>query len=119
MLKARARQGKEDPARLAERLGHASAPRPAGPLVWMHAVSVGESVSLLPLIGALAAERPDLAILVTSGTRASAEVLARRLPAGAIHQYAPGRHARRGGALPGPLAAGRRASSSRASSGPT
>jgi 3-deoxy-D-manno-octulosonic-acid transferase len=89
LLKARARQGKEDPARLAERLGHASAPRPAGPLVWMHAVSVGESLSLLPLIATLGAERPDLAILVTSGTRASAEVLARRLPAGVIHQYGP------------------------------
>jgi 3-deoxy-D-manno-octulosonic-acid transferase len=89
LLRARARQGKEDPARLPERLGHASARRPAGPLIWMHAVSVGESVSLLPLIGALAAERPDLALLVTSGTRASAEVLARRLPTGAIHQYGP------------------------------
>jgi 3-deoxy-D-manno-octulosonic-acid transferase len=89
VLKARARQGKEDPARLAERLGHASAPRPAGPLVWMHAVSVGESLSLLPLIAALGAERPDLTILVTSGTRASAEVLARRLPADVIHQYGP------------------------------
>ncbi len=89
LLKARARQGKEDPARLAERLGHASAPRPAGPLVWMHAVSVGESLSLLPLIAALGGERPDLTILVTSGTRASAEVLARRLPAGVIHQYGP------------------------------
>jgi 3-deoxy-D-manno-octulosonic-acid transferase len=89
LLEARARRGKEDPERLGERLGHASAPRPAGPLIWMHAVSVGESVSLLPLIAALAAERPDLAMLVTSGTRASAQVLARRLPPGAIHQYGP------------------------------
>ena len=89
VLKARARRGKEDAERLRERLGHASLDRHAGPLVWMHAVSVGESLSLLPLIGALRAERPDLAILVTSGTQASAEILARRLPAGALHQYAP------------------------------
>ena len=89
LLKARARQGKEDPERLDERLGRASVARPQSGLVWMHAVSVGESLSLLPLIAALQAERPDLAILVTSGTTASAEILARRLPPGAVHQYAP------------------------------
>jgi 3-deoxy-D-manno-octulosonic-acid transferase len=89
LLRARARRGKEDPARLAERLGHAGIARPPGPLVWLHAVSVGESVSLLPLIAALRAERPDLALLITSGTQASAEVLARRLPTGVLHQYAP------------------------------
>jgi 3-deoxy-D-manno-octulosonic-acid transferase len=75
--------------RLGERLGHASRPRPDGPLAWLHAISVGESVSLLPLIARLAAERPALNILVTSGTRASADILARRLPPHALHQYAP------------------------------
>jgi 3-deoxy-D-manno-octulosonic-acid transferase len=89
LLRARARAGKEDAARLPERLGHASTPRPAGPVVWMHGVSVGESVSLLPLVSWLADERPDIGVVVTSGTRAAAEVLARRLPASAIHQYAP------------------------------
>jgi 3-deoxy-D-manno-octulosonic-acid transferase len=88
-LKSRARRGKEDPRRLAERLGHASAARPAGRLAWVHGASVGESLSLLPLIEALRARRPDAAVLVTSGTRTSADLLAKRLPKGVIHQYLP------------------------------
>ena len=89
VLRRRARAGKEDPARLAERLGRATTPRPAGPLVWLHGVSVGEGLSLIPLIAALRARRPDLALLVTTGTVTSARVLSGRLPKGVIHQFAP------------------------------
>jgi 3-deoxy-D-manno-octulosonic-acid transferase len=89
LLRRRAARGKEDADRLGERLGHASRPRPDGPLVWLHGVSVGESLSLLPLAEALRARRPDLGLLVTSGTVTSAELLARRLPEGVIHQFAP------------------------------
>jgi 3-deoxy-D-manno-octulosonic-acid transferase len=89
LLSSRVRRGKEDAARLGERLGRAGRPRPDGPLVWLHGASVGESVSLLPLIERIRAERPDLTVLVTSGTRTSAELLAKRLPQGVIHQYAP------------------------------
>ncbi|MCA6322232.1 MAG: 3-deoxy-D-manno-octulosonic acid transferase [Phenylobacterium sp.] len=89
VLKRRAKAGREDPLRLGERLGRAGAPRPPGPLVRLHGVSVGETVSLLALVEGLRARRPDLGLLVTSGTRTSAELLARRLPAGVRHQYVP------------------------------
>lgn len=89
ILRRRAKRGKEDPVRMQERLGHASVARPEGALVWFHAVSVGESLSVLPVVERLRERRPDIAVLVTSGTVTSAGLLARRLPAGAIHQYAP------------------------------
>ncbi len=89
LLAGRARKGKEDPARLAERLAKAEVARPDGSLVWLHGASVGESLSILPLVERLRIERPEVAVLVTSGTTTSAALLARRLPTGAIHQYVP------------------------------
>jgi 3-deoxy-D-manno-octulosonic-acid transferase len=89
VLRRRAAQGKEDPARLGERMGRAGVGRPDGGLVWLHGVSVGETTSLLPLIEALWLKRSDLSLLVTSGTTTAAEMLAKRLPPRVIHQYAP------------------------------
>lgn len=82
-------RGKEDPARFPERRGHASLDRPPGGLVWIHAASVGESLSLLSLIQMLRETRPTLTILVTTGTVTSAKLMAERLPEGALHQYFP------------------------------
>ncbi len=89
LLDARAKQGKEDPVRVDERLGLTTVARPGGDLVWLHGVSVGETLSLLPVVDRLRQARPDLTVLVTSGTLTSATLLARRLPDGVIHQFAP------------------------------
>ena len=88
-LEKRKAQGKEDPIRFGERLGQAGRPRPSGPVVWVHAASVGESLSMLTLIDGLLARDPDLHVLVTTGTVTSAKLMAERLPERAFHQYMP------------------------------
>ena len=89
VLRRRLRQGKEDPARIGEKLGQPTLPRPKGPLVWIHAVGLGEVLALRPLIEALQMQHPGLGVLVTSTARSSAQVIGANLPAGALHQMLP------------------------------
>ena len=89
LLKRRLSRGKELPSRWREKLGYASLTRPNARLVWLHAVGLGEVLALRGLIAELARQAPDLHFLVTSGTRASAEVFARNLPPRTVHQFAP------------------------------
>jgi 3-deoxy-D-manno-octulosonic-acid transferase len=86
LLHRRAARGKELPHRLAERYGVTQAPRPAGKLIWVHAASVGETMSVLPVIQALAGKAE---VLLTTGTVTSASLAAGRLPAFARHQFVP------------------------------
>ena len=88
-LDRRREDGKEDPERFDERHGLASRARPEGPLVWIHAASVGESLSMISLIDRLRKERPEITILITSGTVSSARLLGERLSEDVIHQYIP------------------------------
>lgn len=88
-IEKRKKMGKEDVKRFNERVGRPTKPRPDGRLIWLHGASVGESISMLPLINRLLEIYPDAHVMVTTGTTTSAEVMAKRLPERAFHQYLP------------------------------
>jgi 3-deoxy-D-manno-octulosonic-acid transferase len=83
----RASKGKEDRSRRRERYGLSARMRPHGPLVWMHAASVGETNAVVPLIERILAS--DVNVILTTGTVTSAKVADARLGARVIHQYVP------------------------------
>lgn len=91
LLRVRQAHGKEVPGRLGERRGIDATPRPPGRLIWLHAASVGETTSILPLLATLAASVPT--VLLTTGTVTSAKLLTKRLdPALAgrvLHRFVP------------------------------
>lgn len=89
LIRRRIAKGKEDPDRVAERRGVPSRPRPEGPLIWVHAASVGEAQSALSLIKRLIASDARPSVLVTTGTVTSARLLADRLPERSFHQFVP------------------------------
>lgn len=57
--------------------------------IWIHAASVGEVNTVLPLLQALQSSEVSQAILVTSNTPTSKQTLLKQLPDNCIHRYLP------------------------------
>jgi len=76
MMLIRLRRGKERLDRLPERRGRTQAIRPEAPILWLHAASVGETHSILPLIPVLAERHPGHHFLITSATVSGADIVA-------------------------------------------
>lgn len=89
LLALRRSRGKEHGERLCERRGIATGERGNGPLIWVHGASVGETLSVLPLVEALSARKPPVSVLLTSGTVSSAELIRTRGPRHMVHQFVP------------------------------
>ena len=88
-VKKRINVGLEDRDRYVERFGKPSKARPHGKIFWIHAVSVGESISAIPIVRMLKKECPELNILFTTTTKTSAQIVQTRLDNEVIHQYMP------------------------------
>jgi len=86
-LRLRANKGKEDRKRRFERYGYPSADKPAGPIVWFHAASVGESMAVIPVVEHV--NSLGINTIMTTGTVTSAQIVRNRLPRGSFHQYVP------------------------------
>jgi 3-deoxy-D-manno-octulosonic-acid transferase len=75
--------------RLAERLGWFAAPTDTRPVIWVHAVSVGETLAAAPLIEALLAQYPQHQLVVTTTTPTGSERVQALFGERVFHVYAP------------------------------
>ena len=81
---------KEDKIRFKEKLCFISKKRPKGKLVWFHASSVGEVLSIIPLIEKLEKKKNINKILITTNTLSSSKViLEKKNLKKVIHQFLP------------------------------
>ncbi|HVE89287.1 MAG TPA: lipid IV(A) 3-deoxy-D-manno-octulosonic acid transferase [Burkholderiaceae bacterium] len=88
----RSRKQREYRLHWAERFGLRFKRSDPGPLIWIHAVSLGETRAAEPLINALAAHYPRHRFLLTHMTptgRAAGAEIGRRLPGRVLQSYLP------------------------------
>ena len=80
---------KEDPIRFKEKFGFYTKKKVKGKLIWFHGASVGELLSVIPLIEKLEKNKEIKQILVTSNTLSSSKVLLNLKLKKTIHQFFP------------------------------
>ena len=80
---------KEDISRFSEKLCFFSKKKNSGNTVWFHGASVGEILSIIPLIEKLEKNKKVNQILVTTNTLSSSKILKRLKLNKTIHQFFP------------------------------
>ena len=88
-INRRLSQNKEDKMRVSERYGISSVKRGDGKVIWFHAASIGESLSILPVLKKLNSDKSINQILLTTGTLSAANVLKKFLSKKITHQFIP------------------------------
>lgn len=94
-LRQRCKKGKELPHRIKERYGYASQPNDNHSLIQFHAASVGELISIFPVVHAIHQLQPQQKFLITTGTITSFYILQRylyhhsNLTSFIVHQFIP------------------------------
>ena len=82
-------KGKEDKIRFREKFSIPSKKRSKGKLIWFHGASVGEILSIIPLIENYEKDKLINQILVTSSTLSSSKVLKKFKFKKTVHQFYP------------------------------